>query len=671
MIFNLYFIRSYAQKYKNFSYEKALVFFNEKNYKNSLLIFLELEKQFPNELEINLKIGMCYLQIPYKKTKSIPYLEKAVKIINLKYSKEPNLKITDEMINSYLLLSKSYQLDYQFSGAIFTLKDIKSMIEKNQKFYKIDLEISICKNAIELLKNPLDLEVENFSKLNTKFSENNLIFSKNENNIFYNSNENGDKRIIKNKKYFNEIVKNQETNFLEKISNESKITGISSNGNELLICKNNDIYISFFKKGKWTKEKKLKINSKYNEIHASFSPDGKYLFFVSDRKGGFGGFDIYFSVRKRKNKWSKPKNLGKIINTSFDENSPFFYEKTNTLFFSSKGHKTMGNYDIFYSDWIDKNWSDVINLGFPVNSPEDELNFFLNSKNLKGYFDSQRRGGKGDFDIFTANFMDGNCREKTHFLEETKNSKTVVAEGYFLKKDIKNGEIMQITVTDNNFDIVGLFTPNKENGKYILNLKVNKNYNLNYIYANNFSYNLDLKVPYDSSFENLRRPMKLKNLIINKENKVLSEIETKNFLSNFVEKKVIMLDKNLYIDFSENLILNENSIGTKVILKNIAFKRSKDKLLISSYPELKKLIKMLKKYPKAKIEISGHTGKLVNSLELSQMRADEVVNYLVKFGIKKNRLIAKGYGNKFQIASENNEKGRKKNRRVEFKIIEF
>ncbi|OQX99079.1 MAG: hypothetical protein B6I24_03500 [Bacteroidetes bacterium 4572_128] len=420
--------------YKNFSYKKAVVFFNEKNYENSLLIFLELDKKFPNELEINLKIGMCYLQIPYKKTKSITYLEKAVKIINLKYSKDPNLKITDEMINSYLLLSKSYQLDYQFSGAIFTLKDIKSMIEKNQKSYKIDLEISICKNAIELLKNPLDLEVENFSKLNTKFSENNLIFSKNENNIFYNSNENGDKRIIKNKKYFNEIVKNQETNFLEKISNESKITGISANGNELLICKNNDIYISFLENGKWTKEKKLKINSKYNEIHASFSPDGKYLFFVSDRKGGFGGFDIYFSKRKRKNKWSKPKNLGKIINTAFDENSPFFYEKTNTLFFSSKGHKTMGNYDIFYSDWIDKNWSDVINLGFPVNS--------------KGYFDSQRRGGKGDFDIFTANFMEGNYREKTHFLEETKNSKTVVAEGYFLKKDIKNDEIMQITVTD-------------------------------------------------------------------------------------------------------------------------------------------------------------------------------------------------------------------------------
>jgi dipeptidyl aminopeptidase/acylaminoacyl peptidase len=175
---------------------------------------------------------------------------------------------------------------------------------------------------------------------------------------------------------------------------------ISNDGQRLLIYQddrygNGDIYETYLKGNTWSQPVSLgnSVNSDDHESSASISPDGRTIYFVSERKGGEGKRDIWKATRDKNGNWGKPENLGKTINTKYDEEAVYIHPDGKTLYFSSKGHNSMGGYDIFKSELVNGKWSEPINLGEPINTPEDDLFFVLAANGRTGYYATGRSGG--------------------------------------------------------------------------------------------------------------------------------------------------------------------------------------------------------------------------------------------------------------------------------------
>ena len=189
------------------------------------------------------------------------------------------------------------------------------------------------------------------------------------------------------------------------------VLGISPDGNTIFVYRNvpkvtgsGDIYFSTKKAdGKWQPPKPMPkpINSSFFEGSCSLTPDGNYLYFVSERNGGYGNGDIWRSKRIGKGQWGKPVNLGPTVNTIGDEMSVFMYPDGKTLFFSSNGHNTMGGYDIFMTQMkADSSWTEPINLGYPINTTKDEKTFTMTADGKKAYITSNKDNGLGGYDIY-------------------------------------------------------------------------------------------------------------------------------------------------------------------------------------------------------------------------------------------------------------------------------
>jgi hypothetical protein len=211
------------------------------------------------------------------------------------------------------------------------------------------------------------------------------------------------------------------------------------------------------------------INSaEYVEPSACISPDGNTIYFSSNREGGLGGKDIYRLVKLPNGKWSQALNLGPGINTAHDEDSPFIHPDGKTMYFSSTGHKGMGGYDI-YSSISDSNgrWSAAVNMGYPLNTPDDDIHFVITEDSKTAYYSSARPGGVGEADLYSA-WMDG----ETHEL--------LIATGYvFDKTDSTSGVAAKITLVDlTDNKLAGIFASNKNTGKFILLLNPHHDYSL-------------------------------------------------------------------------------------------------------------------------------------------------------------------------------------------------
>ena len=313
--------------------------------------------------------------------------------------------------------------------------------------------------------------------------------------------------------------------------------------------------------------------------------------------------------------WRKPSNVGPPVNSRNWESQPSFSSDGKTLYFSSMGHKNMGGFDIFYSTYTDSGWTPPQNMGYPVNTTEDDIFFVTSPDNKRAYYSSEKKGGYGEKDIYMITMPEQKEKNLTVYRGEIKNQFGEVPED------------VEITVTDNETgEVVGLFYPNSSTGKFLFILNPGKNYNI--------SYNAD---GYLFQSENFVVPLESAYSIIN---------------------KAIELDPL--------------KVGSKIILKNIFFDYDKGTLRPISNVELDKLYILMKKYPKLIVEVSGHSdskGDDNYNLNLSQQRAESVVNYLTQKGVAKERMIAKGYGKITPIASNETEEGRQLNRRVEYKIL--
>lgn len=623
-------------------FERADNLLLDQRYDDAAELFQRLDSAFPGNANIAFKAGYSILQGRKARVKSVPFLEFAVKNINPKY-KDQNASETGAPALSWYFLSQAYHLDYRFDEAIAAIDSFKlSMSNIDSELSKdLDRRVQVAEYGKILVSSPVKIEIENLgSSINTIYPEYAPVISADEEMIIFTSRRPSEKgKLDESGQYYEDIYISfkdgdrwkSPVNIGKPITTlgHEATVGLSVDGQKLFIYKSTrkdggDLYSSNLIGDQWTEPVSLgkNINSKSWEPSVSISADGKMLYFTSDREGGFGGTDIYMSRVLPNGDWSLPVNMGPAINTEFDEDAPFIHPDGKTLFFSSKGHMGMGGFDVFFSSKNDEGqWEKPFNVGYPLNSTDDDIFYVLSADGKRAYYSSFQQGGFGEKDIYMATFVDN--KEKPLALV------TGYVRGYYGGVP----ENIEIVVTNNETgELVGIYYPNTKSGKYLFILPPGPNYNIRYEASNHLFHSENLNIP-----------------------------DTAN-----------------YYEIQKSIDLSPLTVGSKIVLNNIFFETNKAVVTNSSNVEIEKIRHLLEISPGVKVEISGHTdsrGPDEYNQDLSERRAQAVVDKLLAVGVDESRIVAKGYGETMLIAKEtnpdgsDNPEGRAANRRVELKVL--
>jgi hypothetical protein len=377
-------------------------------YQDALPLYLQLLKSYPDNANFKYRIGQCYINIPGEKAKAVSYLEDAVRNINPKY-KEGKFSETGAPYDALYYLANAYRINNQIDKALKTYELFRKNL--NPEVYDstiVNLQIQSCRNAKDLMKMPLYIKLKNLGNIiNSPNNDFNPVVSDNEDLLVFSRSQAFYDALMYSTKVNGAWTEPQNMNELLKVDRDLFPTSISKDGKDLYLYSSADydgiIYTSRFENGVWSPIVKLNenINTKYWESHATISHDNKKLYFTSNRKGTYGGLDIYVSTRDSTGDWGPAVNLGPVINTPYNEESPFLSEDDKTLFFSSRGHFNMGGYDIFYSTLLDNGeWSVPLNVGYPLNTTDDDVFFKPLNQGYEGYISKELPGGFGKQDIY-------------------------------------------------------------------------------------------------------------------------------------------------------------------------------------------------------------------------------------------------------------------------------
>ncbi len=393
----------------------------EGKFEKALLLYRKLLNQNPQNPLLNFLVGYAYLNTDYGLEQSITYLKNAIEF----QTEKPEEKAP---IEAYYYLGKAYHNNYQFDEAILVLNELLERSEKNLIDYISSRTNALLKNAENgqmLTQTSANIKINNFVEINSKYADRNPLIDLQSGTIIFTSRrENPIMRKKLDDSQFDENIylseiKEEGYNLPYGLSNsinsrDHELTcWLSENGNQLLFKlmdkKGENLYLVKKKlDGHWSAPEKLDkvINDGSATTFGSFSPDGRYLYFTSDRNGGYGGSDIYEAEYLGNNKWGPVSNLGPQINTQFNEESPNMHSN-GILYFSSEGHTSMGGFDIFSSYKNDQgNWLEPVNLGIPVNSVYDDLFYNPLPDGQTAYLSSDRSGTKGKIDIFKVEYAD-------------------------------------------------------------------------------------------------------------------------------------------------------------------------------------------------------------------------------------------------------------------------
>jgi outer membrane protein OmpA-like peptidoglycan-associated protein len=607
-------------------YEEAEEYLFSEEYGEALPLYqLLLEKGYDNA-NIKYKIGRCYLYIQGQKLNALPYLrESAAKASRQHYNNI--LEGTSSPISSIYYLGIAYRLSNKFDEAIEAFNAVKDSLDKDDLENReiIDMHIKRCLNAVELINNPVNIKKEKLDNIiNTHFSNFNPLVADNESVIFY----------MDKLKFYDAVMQSVKTggswmkpvNLTPKIKSDGdyRVVGVSGNGEILLLCASDpvtsgDIYQSIFENGKWSRITKLNnhVNTIFNETHASLSANGKILYFTSNRKGSYGGLDIYKSELDETGNWGPATNLGPVINSPFDEESPFVTDDGKKLFFSSQGHYNMGGYDIFISELSETGeWSYPVNIGYPLNTTDDDVFFYPVSDGNKGYHSEFKGEEPNDQDIYKYEIL------------SIANPPKYKISGTVEKPDNFDYEMNKISVT----------FINSENDDTLITKYCNKEGRYEHIVPAG-EYELAFKAmdyQFDSKRINIPLNFPEEDLILNTEVK-----------ARYITKKDTFLVDDIFFDFDSHA-LNK-----------------------AAFDFLDRLIEYMQKHRKFTIRINGFTDSIGSSQYnqvLSEKRAKSVGIYLENNSVEAERFTTEGFGEIRHKAINSNPEGRQINRRVEIEI---
>ena len=629
-------------------YSEAEEFMLEGEYKEALPLYINLYEKGFTTANIRFKIGECYLNLPGQKDKALPYLEKAVTKISPSFTGK-DLTEENAPLIANLYLGIAYRITYQFEKARSAFRSMLSAVDTSDDQIRMLLEYHIkrCNNAEDLIKSPARVQKDRLPAIiNDGFPNSSPLVVNNEKRIFY----------MNHFKLYDAPMQSVKTDEgwqvpvnltpLVKSDGDYFLTGISHTGDTLLLTAydpyfSGEIFSSRFINGKWTPITKLNanINTRFNETHASFSADGNTLIFTSDRKGGMGGLDLYQSEMTA-GEWGPPVNLGPVINTIFDEETPFLTPDGKKLFFSSQGHYNMGGFDVFYSEKKHDAWSSPANIGYPVNTPDDELFWFPVDSGMHAYMpviDNETRQA----DIFRF-VLAKNANPARYILngqvERIPGMDQITIS--FIEKENKN------TVASQKLDKEGKFQQKLPQGSYELRFTDERG---NFVETREI--NIPPNFPQDEFVLNARV-----TLADSAETAAGSQIAAADFVPVGKEK---------------------NAPADTLCLENMLFPFDKCTLASSYFFSLNSLADLMIRYPETLLKITGFAdavGKEDYNLKLSLDRAMAVAGYLQKKQVDPLRLTVKGLGESMPAAlntnpdGTDNREGRKYNRRVELEI---
>ncbi|OFX20799.1 MAG: hypothetical protein A2041_03905 [Bacteroidetes bacterium GWA2_31_9b] len=566
-------------------------------------------------------------------------------------------------------MGKAFHVNLDFDNAIDSYKAYYAQFaEMDPKEIKVNVDklIKECKYGKELINTPVRVIINNLGdRINSKYDDYNPVLHPNQNQLYFTSRRDTDKKVNRDidYKYFENIFVAESTAELWKTAtlvedrldskNNESVLAIAYNGNQIYTYNGEEnggeILVSELKSGGWESPDKLpgKVSSKYKETTMSISKDGKEIYFVSDREGSIGGTDIYHSVLDEKNKWTEPVNLGQKINTPFNEEGVFIHPKGNKLYFSSEGHNSMGGYDVFVSEKTsDGTWGDPVNMGYPINTPNDDVFFKIDEMEKQALYSSFRLNGFGGFDIYKIIFL-GDEKELKMSLKDEK-----LAWNYKPDYNLFYNKPAEQKI-DTTLYLVGIVTNAKTNDPVSAKIEII-----------DMEQSKVISTGLSDSLGNYK-------MRIPKQKDYGVEVTAKDYL--FYVKMLYLKDKQVVESkIQANFQLDKVEVGSKVILNNIFFETNKATLKSESYTELERVLQLLIQNPTVRLEISGHTdniGGFKANQQLSESRAKSVVEYLIGRGIEKSRLEYKGYSFNQPVADNNTESGRAQNRRVEFKVL--
>ena len=604
-----------------------------------------------------------------KKAMQLQDFPKAIDYLNQAQSKDPDyadIYIMKGDIFNFTLRSDSAMVNYQraidligdpdpmlyyiagnegakcgeYEYALKTLQHfLQTGLQYSDVLPEVQKTIANCKFAIEAKKNPMQYELVNLgSTINSEWDEYLAAITADDEQIVFTVKRPRDKGTVcafclneedlyASRKSVGEWLPREALSAPVKSGYNEGAQCLSPDGKYLLytMCDADfgmgscDLYWVKRIGDRWSRPRNFgaPVNTSSWESQPSMAADGMTVYFASSRAGGFGGMDIWKTTMTAEGEFSIPENLGPAINTPGDDAAPFIHSDGRTLYFASNGRVGMGGYDLYYSTLqADGTWSEPINMGYPINSPADEINIFINASGTVAYIASDKDGGFGGLDLYSF-VLDDQLRP---------NPVTYI-KGHV--RDAFSGEPLaaRIEMIDlNTKQLLTSTSSDPQTGSYLACVHTGGNILLN-----------------------------------------VSHPDYPFFSENFqIEKTYTELSPYL-----KDISLQPTDVGTVVTLKNVFFDFDKTELKPESFVELDKLVSYLQQNL-LRIEIGGHTdnqGSDEYNDRLSENRAKAVYDYLVQKGIPANRLQYKGYGMRVPVADNSTEEGRAANRRTEFKII--
>jgi len=629
---------------------------------SSALPFFEAAQKFnPDNASLNWMIGFTHFQHNHLDDKCTPFLEKAFQL---------NPMIEKELTYN---LGWSHHLHSRWDDAIKYYAIYKSKLDAGEQFYEskledVDKKIYECNNGKKYMQNPQRVFIDNMGgKINSSYPDYSAYISADESVLMFTSRREtsmGAERDNADHAYFEDIFTStkingewtEAKNIGEPINSidHDATAGLAPDGTTLYIYAHHgkgggDIYRSKLNGKEWSAPEKMgkTINSEFRETTISEWYDGSKILFISNKKGGKGAGDIYIANRDEKGNYTTAINIGEPLNTKYSEEGVFLVPDGKTLYFSSRGHSSMGGYDVFKTTFENGKWSTPENLGYPVNGPDDDVYFVMSGSGRRGYYASAKEGGFGEKDLYMITFLGP---EKPFEMSNEDNLLAGIAEPV---KSVHAAEAVEIvsnpltilkgTITDaktqkpleatielidnTKNQVIATFKSNSATGKYTVMLPSGKNYGIAVKATDYLFHSENFDIPQATGYQEIIKDIALQSI----------------------------------------------SVGSKIVLKNIFFDFDKSTLRPESTNELERLTKLLNDVPTLKIEISSHTdskGSDDYNMRLSQSRSETVVNYLInEKKIVKDRLVAKGYGETRPIATNDTDEGRQQNRRSEFEIL--
>ena len=611
----------------------------------------------PNNARLNYMLGFIgFLKEP-SSGQTLKYFETANKL--------------DPAVESDLAywLAWTYHLNSRWDDAIKHYQLFLQSSKKNaMETEDVNKKITECQNGKQFSSIPERVFIDNLGpNINTIYPEYGAAITADEETIMFTArrdNTTGGKKDEGDNKYFEDVYVSNKLNgkwqpskqLSKNVNTESHdaVAGLSLDGSKLFIYRDlakdgGDVYETVLFGADWEPPVHMNknINTKYHENTVSLSYDSRQLYFITNKESGLGGGDIYICELDLKGEWSSSKNLGPELNTKYDEDGVFLHPDGQTMFFSSKGHNSMGGYDIFKSTFANGKWGKPVNLGYPINGPDDDVFFVVAGSGSRAYFASAKQGGYGDQDLYKITFLGP---EKAPLLNtqdqliamaanpvsnlkienavEVASAKLTILKG--VVTDAKTNQPLEssIDLIDNDKNIVlATFKSNSSTGKYLVTLPSGKNYGIAVKREGYLFHSENFNIPDNAAFQ----------------------------------------------EFTKDVALKKIEIGSTIVLRNIFFDFDKATIRPESANELERLIKLLNDNPTLKIELGSHTdskGSDDYNWKLSENRSKSVVDYLIAKGISTSRLVAKGYGETKPMDTNETDEGRQNNRRTEFKILE-